>query len=115
MNASHYGLHNPKKPGRLASLAALVSAAMTAPALAATAGGGGGNLPWATPLQTFLSAIQGPVAYAISIMGVIVCGAILVFAGEIGEFVRRFIFLIFAIALMLGASQIVGLFTGAII
>lgn len=96
----------------IAAVAALV---LASPAFAANAGGGGGTLPWSTPLQTFLSAIQGPVAYAISIMGVIVCGAILVFAGEIGEFVRRFIFLIFAIALMLGAAQIVGLFTGAII
>ncbi len=88
----------------------------TAHAHAATTTGGGGALPWEGPLATFQQSIQGPVAYAISVMGVVVCGAILVFGGEIGEFVRRFIMLLLAIALLVLAGQVLSnFFSGALV
>lgn len=98
------------------AMVALAVLVVTAHAHAATTTGGGGALPWEGPLATFQQSIQGPVAYAISVMGVVVCGAILVFGGEIGEFVRRFIMLLLAIALLVLADQVLSnFFSGALV
>jgi type IV secretion system protein TrbC len=67
---------------------------LAVPDAAQAAASGGGGLPWETPLQTLRDSITGPVAYAISLMGVVVAGATLVFGGEINDFVRRIIMLI---------------------
>jgi type IV secretion system protein VirB2 len=75
-------------------------------ALAATGGGGGGGLPWETPLQTIRASLTGPVAYSISLMGVVSAGATLVFGGEINDFVRRIIMLVLVISLLIFAAGI---------
>ena len=76
-------------------------------AMAASTGGGGtGGLPWETPLQTLSNSIKGPVAYAISLMGIVAAGAMLIWGGEINEFVRRIIMLILVISLIIFASNI---------
>ena len=49
---------------------------------------------------------MGPVAYAISLLGIVVTGAILVFGGEINEFVRRLIMLVLVISLMVFAADL---------
>ncbi len=72
-------------------------------AIASTAGG---SLPWETPLQAIRDSVTGPVAYAISLMGIVVAGAMLVWGGEIGEFVRRIIMLTLAISLIVFAANI---------
>ncbi len=66
----------------------------------------GGSLPWETPLQAIRDSVTGPVAYAISLMGIVVAGAMLVWGGEIGEFVRRIIMLTLAISLIVFAANI---------
>ena len=45
-------------------------------------------------------------AYAVSLMGIVVAGATLVFGGEINEFVRRVIMLILVVSLIMFASNI---------
>jgi type IV secretion system protein VirB2 len=44
----------------------------------AGASSGGGSLPWEGPLQTITTSMTGPVAYAISLIGIVVAGAMLV-------------------------------------
>ena len=66
----------------------------------------GGALPWETPLQAIRDSITGPIAYAISLIGIVVAGAMLVWGGEINEFVRRIIMLILAISLIVFAANI---------
>ena len=77
----------------------------------------GAGLAWEGPLQTLTRSIQGPVAFAISLLGVVVCGAMLVFGGEINEFVRRAIMLVLVVAMIAFAANILtGLFNyGALI
>jgi type IV secretion system protein TrbC len=70
------------------------------------AASGGGGLPWETPLETLRDSITGPVAYAISLMGVVVAGATLVFGGEINDFVRRIIMLVLVISLIIFSTNI---------
>jgi type IV secretion system protein VirB2 len=76
-----------------------------APGLA-EASTGGGSLPWETPLEAIRDSVTGPVAYAISLMGIVVAGAMLVWGGEIGDFVRRIIMLTLAISLIVFSANI---------
>ncbi len=97
-----------------AALAAVVVLFTPGLAWAAQAGAG---LAWEGPLQTLTRSIQGPVAFAISLLGVVVCGAMLVFGGEINEFVRRAIMLVLVVAMIAFAANILtGLFNyGALV
>ena len=48
---------------------------------AAHATSAGGNLPWDGPLTTLKNDITGPVAFTISLLAMVACGAALVFGG----------------------------------
>lgn len=75
----------------------------TGHALASEAGTG---LEWETPFQSFYRSITGPVAFGISFLGIVVCGALLIFGGEINEFVRRMIMVILVVAVIMFAGNI---------
>jgi type IV secretion system protein VirB2 len=76
------------------------------PSLAHAASTGGTGLQWETPLQKIRDSVTGPVAYAISLLGIVVTGAVLVFGGEINEFIRRIIMLVMVVSLMVFAADI---------
>ena len=84
----------------------LFSVILLLPSLAHAASTGGSGLEWETPLQKIRDSVTGPVAYAISLLGIVVTGAILVFGGEINEFVRRLIMLVLVISLMVFAADL---------
>ena len=81
---------------------------------AATAGGG---LPWDTPLTTLKTDITGPVAFTISLLAMVACGAALVFGGEISEFIRRLIMVVLVAAFLVGVTNLASALgiTGAIV
>ena len=80
-------------------------------ALWAGEGGGGGGLPWETPLRTVAQSLTGPVALSISLIALMVAGGTLVFGGELSEFARRACVAVLAIAfLVLGAGFMTSLF-----
>ncbi|MGE5516182.1 MAG: TrbC/VirB2 family protein [Bacteroidota bacterium] len=96
----------------LVVLIALMVMAALDPAFASAAGGPG--LPWEAPLTTLTNSIRGPVAFAISLLGIIVCGALLIWGGEISEFVRRSVMLVLVIALLVLSTNVLsGLFATA--
>ena len=72
----------------------------------AAASTGGSSLPWEGPLQTIATSMTGPVAYAISLIGIVVAGAMLVWGGEINEFARRIIMLVLVISLIVFSTQL---------
>ena len=77
----------------------------------AFAGGGGGGLPWETPLNRVATSLTGPVALSISLIALMVAGGTLVFGGELSEFARRSCVAVLAIAfLVLGAGFMTSLF-----
>lgn len=84
---------------------ALVIGALYSPAAHAAAAGGGG-LPWDTPLTTLKNDLTGPVAFTISLLAMVACGAALVFGGEINEFVRRIIMLVLVCAFIVGVTNL---------
>src|ERR1700735_3609919 len=82
----------------------------------AHAASAGGSLPWDTPLTTLKTDITGPVAFTISLLAMVACGAALVFGGEINEFVRRIIMLVLVCAFIVGVTNLASALgiTGAI-
>ncbi|WP_099868043.1 TrbC/VirB2 family protein [Pararhizobium haloflavum] len=87
---------------------AAASLFMIDPALAG--GGGGGGLPWEAPLQQIQQSITGPVAGAIALAAVAIAGGMLIFGGELNDFARRLMYVVLVAGILLGATQIVGLF-----
>ncbi len=85
--------------------------ASVSPALASS----GGGLPWEGPLQQIQESITGPVAGFIALAAVAIAGGMLIFGGELNDFARRLMYVVLVAGILLGATQIVGLFgaTGA--
>ncbi|WP_258058345.1 TrbC/VirB2 family protein [Campylobacter fetus] len=83
-------------------------------AFAATTGAG---LPWEGPLQTIKASITGPVAFTLSILAIVACGIGLVWGGEMTTFVKTLVYIVLVIALVVGATNVMGIFqtTGALI
>lgn len=93
------------------SLAAIGLVLLAFPALASS----GGSLPWESPLQQIQASITGPVAGAIALAAVAIAGGMLIFGGELNDFARRLVYIVLVAGILLGATNIVGLFgaTGA--
>ena len=70
----------------------------------AQAATGGSGLPWETPLQTIVDSFTGPVAFTISILGIVIFSAILIWGGEIDAFARKLITLVLAISVLAFAA-----------
>ena len=95
--------------GRWLLLAGALCAVLAAdPALAS-----GTGLPWETPLQTIQTSLTGPVAMVVGVLGVVVCGAMLVFGGDLQEFVRRILYLVLAVSLLMSAVAVMTALFGA--
>jgi type IV secretory pathway VirB2 component (pilin) len=87
--------------------------AITLLPIAAMASSASTGMPWETPFQSFYKSISGPVAFGISLLGIVVTGATLVFGGEINEFVRRGIMMVLVVAIIVSANSILTtLFSG---
>ena len=78
--------------------------------------GAGGALPYETWLVNLRNSVTGPVAFTLSIVGIVVAGGILIFGGELNAFFRTLIFIVLVMALLVGANNIMtNLFQGAVI
>lgn len=85
---------------------AVMCLALATPALASS----GGGLPWEQPLQQIQESIAGPVAGFIALAAVTIAGGMLIFGGELNDFARRLMYVVLVAGILLGATQIVGLF-----
>ena len=83
--------------------AALLLLLVAGPAFGSETGTG---MEWEAPIQSFYRSITGPVAFAIAILGIVVCGAILIWGGEINEFVRRFVMVILVVSVIMFAGPL---------
>jgi type IV secretion system protein VirB2 len=95
----------------------LAALALTLLSRQAAAAGAGGITEWETPLQKVVQSITGPVAFSISVIGIVVAGAMLIWGGEINEFARKLIMVVLVIALIVTATNLLStLFgTGALV
>jgi type IV secretion system protein VirB2 len=85
--------------------AAVLGSVACHPHLAQAASTGGGSLPWDTPLTTLRNDITGPVAFTVSLLGIVAAGAALVFGGEINEFTRRIMMLVLVVSFVVAATN----------
>jgi type IV secretion system protein TrbC len=102
----------------LATLALFSAVANAASTYTGTGAGGGGALPWEGPLSQVATSLTGPVALAISVIGLFAAGAVLMFGGELTEFAKRAVYMVMAIAFIIGGASLLNVafnFTGALI
>jgi len=78
----------------------------------AFAAGEDGKLPYEGGLRTFQESLEGPVPFAISLVGIVACGAMLIFGGEISGFMRTMIFIVLVISIIVQAGNVVELMGG---
>ena len=82
------------------------------PNAAHAAEGTGGGLPYEGWLTNLRNSVTGPVAFALSIIGIVVAGGILIFGGELNGFFRTLIFIVLVMALLVGAQNMMSTFFG---
>lgn len=99
---------------RLAALLALMLLALLvlAPHPAWAAEGTGGSLPYESWLTNLRNSVTGPVAFALSIIGIVIAGGVLIFGGDLNGFFRTLIFLVLVMALLVGAQNVMSTFFG---
>lgn len=85
--------------------------------LAADTASGSSVLPYETWLKTIQKSLTGPVAFSVSLIGIVSCGATLIFTGgEMGRFMRSIVYLVMVMTLLVGANTLMSsLFNGATI
>jgi len=79
------------------------------PAFATSSAG----MPWEDPLDKIQRSLTGPVAMVVSLLGVLVAGVGLIFGGEMGDFTRRVIMLVFVISMIVSASTFLNAIFGS--
>jgi len=67
--------------------------------------GSGSGLGWEGPLTALRQSLSGPVAFAISIIGIFGAGAGLIFGGEMSGFLRSVIILVMVISLVVASNN----------
>lgn len=77
----------------------------------------GGALPYESWLRTLQQSLTGPVAFSVSLIGIVSCGATLILAGgEINKFMRSLIYIVLVMTLLVGANSLMTrFFNGAVI
>lgn len=93
-------------------LLALVAFFLLAPHTAFASEGTGGSLPYEGWLTNLRNSVTGPVAFTLSLIGIVVAGGILIFGGELNGFFRTIIFIVLVMALLVGAQNMMSTFFG---
>ena len=91
---------------------ALLFVILFAPQPAFASEGTGGSLPYESWLTNLRNSVTGPVAFAVSLIGIVVAGGVLIFGGELNGFFRTLIFIVLVMALLVGAQNMMSTFFG---
>jgi type IV secretion system protein VirB2 len=93
-------------------LLALLAFFLLAPHTAFASEGTGGSLPYEGWLTNLRNSVTGPVAFTLSLIGIVVAGGILIFGGELNGFFRTLIFIVLVMALLVGAQNMMSTLFG---
>ena len=84
----------------------LLTLMLLEPSAVFAAGAGGAGLPWEAPLTTLANSVSGPVAYGLSILGIVGVGGFLIFAGGmLGDLLRGVLFVVLVIAMIIASKN----------
>ena len=75
-------------------------------------GGDNTELNIAGGLKKVQATVTGPVAIAVSIIGIVIAGGVLIFGGDLNGFFRSLVFLALVIAVIVGANNVLQAFGG---
>lgn len=64
------------------------------------------GMPWEDPLTKVVDSITGPVAFGVSVLGVVVAGLSLAFGGQLEGFVQKIAILALVISLIVFATNV---------
>jgi type IV secretion system protein VirB2 len=84
----------------------LMLCAFALPNEAYAAGTAGGGLPYESALTRLRASITGPVAFTLSLIGIVGAAGALIFGGELTGFLRMMVFLVLLIAILVGAQNV---------
>jgi len=84
----------------------LMLCVITLPHEAYAAGTAGGGLPYESALTRLRASITGPVAFTLSLIGIVGAAGALIFGGELTGFLRMMVFLVLLIAILVGAQNV---------
>jgi len=65
------------------------------------------KMPYEDGLAVLQESLTGTVAFAISMIGIVACGAMLIFGGEISGFMRTMIFIVLVAAVIVQSANII--------
>jgi type IV secretory pathway VirB2 component (pilin) len=65
-----------------------------------------GVMPWDTGLTTLKDNLTGPVAGGVALMALMGAGAALVFSEDISGFIRKMLYLVLAVSVLVAASAL---------
>lgn len=85
---------------------------MLAPEQVLASEGVGGTLPYESWLVNLRNSVTGPVAFTLSMVGIVVAGGVLVMGGDLNGFFRTLIFIVLVLALLVGAQNMMSNFFG---
>jgi len=85
---------------------------LLAPQHAFASEGTGGALPYEGWLTNLRNSVTGPVAFSLSVIGIVVAGGVLIFGGDLNGFFRTLIFIVLVMALLVGAQNVMSNFFG---
>lgn len=69
----------------------------------------GEALPYEAGIDVLITSLQGPVPFIISLVGIVACGAMLIFGGEISGFMRTMVFIVLVVSVIVQASTIISI------
>lgn len=96
----------PVKPAGLAVASLLLLAVIAlVPDLAHAAAGAGGGMPWEGPLDQLRASVTGPVAFVVSLIGIVVAGCILIFGSDLNAFFRTMLLIVMIISILIAAQN----------
>jgi type IV secretion system protein VirB2 len=90
----------------LFSLIVLSSLILFDSSLAHASAGSGGGLPYEAALTKVEHSVTGPVAYTLSILGIVGAGGILIFGGDLSGFFRTMVILVLVIGVMVSSANV---------
>jgi type IV secretion system protein VirB2 len=93
-------------------LAVLFAYLLLVPGHAFASEGTGGSLPYETWLTNLRNSVTGPVAFSLSIIGLVVSGGTLILGGDLNGFFRTMLFVVLVMALIIGAQNTMSSFFG---
>lgn len=90
----------------------LLALVVLAPEHAFASEGTGGSLPYESWLTNLRNSVTGPVAFTLSVIGIVIAGSVLIFGGDLNGFFRTLVFIVLVMALLVGAQNMMSTFFG---